>query len=194
MITAGTQVQLLEYKAQLSEVNYCSKFSTEWFLLNQRQCACIFVLVYVSLCLLYGIVEANMLYLETPAGVGFSYSTDSSTMTMNDEITGMNHTFSFFVNLFFPFYVSHELVFTKQNMNSELERQKRKDIQAYPSFENLERGYAFIQRSNFEQPLINHIIMKDCSFSSADFKNVVQLSTLIRRVKKSYIALKLCLF
>ncbi|KAM7269163.1 hypothetical protein ACFE04_024660 [Oxalis oulophora] len=33
--------------------------------------------------------EANMLYLETPIGVGFSYSTDSSSYeTVNDKITG----------------------------------------------------------------------------------------------------------
>lgn len=32
--------------------------------------------------------EVNMLYLETPIGVGFSYSTDTSSyMAVNDEIT-----------------------------------------------------------------------------------------------------------
>lgn len=35
------------------------------------------------------IAEANMLYLETPAGVGFSYSTYSSFYEgVDDEITG----------------------------------------------------------------------------------------------------------
>ncbi|KAK2970593.1 hypothetical protein RJ640_011782 [Escallonia rubra] len=34
--------------------------------------------------------EANMLYLETPIGVGFSYTTESSTyVPVNDKITGM---------------------------------------------------------------------------------------------------------
>ena len=36
-------------------------------------------------------VEANMLYLETPAGVGFSYSSDSSYYGgVDDKMTGTN--------------------------------------------------------------------------------------------------------
>ncbi|PSS13718.1 Serine carboxypeptidase-like [Actinidia chinensis var. chinensis] len=36
--------------------------------------------------------EANMLYLETPIGVGFSYSSDSSSyVTVNDKITGTDN-------------------------------------------------------------------------------------------------------
>ena len=36
-------------------------------------------------------VEANMLYLETPAGVGFSYSSDSSYYGgVDDKMTGIN--------------------------------------------------------------------------------------------------------
>lgn len=35
------------------------------------------------------IAEANMLYLETPIGVGFSYSSDTSSYEgVNDKITG----------------------------------------------------------------------------------------------------------
>ncbi|KAK7840485.1 serine carboxypeptidase-like 45 [Quercus suber] len=38
--------------------------------------------------------EANMLYLETPIGVGFSYATDTASYeAVNDRITGMIHQF-----------------------------------------------------------------------------------------------------
>ena len=38
--------------------------------------------------------EANMLYLETPIGVGFSYATDTASYeAVNDRITGMFHQF-----------------------------------------------------------------------------------------------------
>ena len=39
---------------------------------------------------IWSIAEANILYLETPVGVGFSYSTDSSAyVAVDDEATGM---------------------------------------------------------------------------------------------------------
>ncbi|KAK1358003.1 Carboxypeptidase [Heracleum sosnowskyi] len=60
--------------------------------------------------------EANMLYLETPAGVGFSYSTDSSKMTMNDEITARdNLVFLKRWFLKFPQYRQRELFITGES-------------------------------------------------------------------------------
>lgn len=42
------------------------------------------------------IAEANILYLETPIGVGFSYATNiSSYGTVNDKITGMVRQFDY---------------------------------------------------------------------------------------------------
>lgn len=37
----------------------------------------------------FHIAEANMLYLETPVGVGFSYSSDTPYVTVDDKITGI---------------------------------------------------------------------------------------------------------
>lgn len=37
----------------------------------------------------FQIAEANMLYLETPVGVGFSYSSDTPYVTVDDKITGI---------------------------------------------------------------------------------------------------------
>ncbi|KAL1814552.1 hypothetical protein ACET3Z_017126 [Daucus carota] len=60
--------------------------------------------------------EANVLYLETPAGVGFSYSTDSSTTTMNDEITARdNLVFLKRWFLKFPQYRQRELFITGES-------------------------------------------------------------------------------
>ena len=49
-------------------------------------------------------VEANMLYWESPAGVGFSYSTEK--LKMNDELTGFDFTFLLFSSLSFLFCIS----------------------------------------------------------------------------------------
>lgn len=50
-------------------------------------CGIIRQLVFSCSC---DLAEANMLYLETPVGVGFSYSTDSSAyVAVDDEATGM---------------------------------------------------------------------------------------------------------
>lgn len=60
--------------------------------------------------------EANILYLETPAGVGFSYSTDNSTMTVNDEITARdNLVFLQRWFLKFPHYRSRDLFITGES-------------------------------------------------------------------------------
>jgi hypothetical protein len=40
------------------------------------------------------IAEANMLYVETPVGVGFSYATDNSSyVAVDDEATGKSINF-----------------------------------------------------------------------------------------------------
>lgn len=51
--------------------------------------------------------EANMLFLETPIGVGFSYSKDTSSYAgVSDEITGISHQFDWKKKLFFSqFYL-----------------------------------------------------------------------------------------
>ncbi|XP_057485568.1 serine carboxypeptidase-like 45 isoform X2 [Actinidia eriantha] len=61
--------------------------------------------------------EANMLYLETPSGVGFSYSSDSSSyVTVNDKITGMDNLV-FLHNWFakFPQYGNRSLFITGES-------------------------------------------------------------------------------
>ncbi|GFZ21009.1 serine carboxypeptidase-like 45 [Actinidia rufa] len=61
--------------------------------------------------------EANMLYLETPSGVGFSYSSDSSSyVTVNDKITGKDNLV-FLHNWFakFPQYRNRSLFITGES-------------------------------------------------------------------------------
>ncbi|KAL6350186.1 hypothetical protein AAG906_004126 [Vitis piasezkii] len=61
--------------------------------------------------------EANMLYLETPIGVGFSYSTDSSSYTaVNDKITARdNLVFLQKWLLKFPQYKNRDLFITGES-------------------------------------------------------------------------------
>ncbi|KAL5717465.1 Serine carboxypeptidase-like 45 [Ranunculus cassubicifolius] len=60
--------------------------------------------------------EANMLYLETPIGVGFSYSTDPSSMVIGDKITGIDNLM-FLKNWFlkFPQYKERGLFITGES-------------------------------------------------------------------------------
>nr|DAD30436.1 TPA_asm: hypothetical protein HUJ06_009287 [Nelumbo nucifera] len=61
--------------------------------------------------------EANMLYLETPVGVGFSYSTDTSSyVAVDDKITGMdNLVFLQRWFLKFPQYKHRDLFITGES-------------------------------------------------------------------------------
>lgn len=60
--------------------------------------------------------EANMLYLETPVGVGFSYSTDDSNAVVGDKITARDNLV-FLQNWFkkFPQYKQRELFITGES-------------------------------------------------------------------------------
>lgn len=60
--------------------------------------------------------EANMLYLETPIGVGFSYSSDPSTGTVSDKITARDNLV-FLRNWFvkFPEYRNRSLFITGES-------------------------------------------------------------------------------
>ncbi|KAL5719574.1 Serine carboxypeptidase-like 45 [Ranunculus cassubicifolius] len=60
--------------------------------------------------------ESNMLYLETPIGVGFSYSTDPSSMVIGDKITGIDNLM-FLKNWFlkFPQYKERDLFITGES-------------------------------------------------------------------------------
>ncbi|KAF8378062.1 hypothetical protein HHK36_029396 [Tetracentron sinense] len=61
--------------------------------------------------------EANMLYLETPIGVGFSFTTDSSSYkAVDDKITGMDNLVflqHWFVK--FPQYINRDLFITGES-------------------------------------------------------------------------------
>lgn len=66
----------------------------------------------------YDLAEANMLYLETPVGVGFSYSTDSSAyVAVDDEATGM--------------YLSTP---KKRKKENKIEKKRKKEKKVYAPF------------------------------------------------------------
>ena len=62
--------------------------------------------------LFFYVAVANMLYLESPAGVGFSYSANTSFYAfVNDEMTGSLHNFfSFFLFPVEQFWNSRKLI------------------------------------------------------------------------------------
>ena len=81
MNIAGTEVLLY---------NCLFSLFIKWIVSRELRIDFFFFFVCVIICV-YGFAEANMLYLETPIGVGFSYSSDSSfNVTVNDKITGMS--------------------------------------------------------------------------------------------------------
>lgn len=68
-------------------------------------------LAIAAFCLtLYAFAVANMLFLESPAGVGFSYSNTSSDYHMNGDERTAADSYTFLLNWFerFPEYKSRE--------------------------------------------------------------------------------------
>jgi hypothetical protein len=65
--------------------------SNSW--LAQESCSCFPVLYLLLLLLLLKNAEANVIYLETPAGVGYSYSADAAYYQgVDDKMTGTEHS------------------------------------------------------------------------------------------------------
>lgn len=62
--------------------------------------------------------EANILYLESPIGVGFSYAANSSSYEgVSDKITGMFFTFFYsqiFMFLVFAHYIHHACHYSRE--------------------------------------------------------------------------------
>lgn len=60
---------------------------------------------------------ANVLFLETPAGVGFSYSNTSSDYNINGDQRTAEDSYTFLVNWLerFPHYKNHEFFITGES-------------------------------------------------------------------------------